>query len=689
MSRNYLKRGVAALLSLAIAASLCACGETSAAPTETEETEAVIAETVPADGNADDVTCKGSYTAGDDSAANTVAATIGDARLTNEDLQVYYWLEVAAYQQAGKEAAPDFDRPLDTQLCEIDDTVTTWQQYFLKRALNTWHSAQALVLQGNDEGLPTEEAYQPNEKNHAEYLTEKPATAVLYGYTTPFTPNELHQAYLDNIPTMLEELAAEKGYSGAADMAKQTASATEEALRAYVELYNRGYMYFTNLSYYITVTPEEVEAYFAENEAAYKEEGITRSSGNYVNIRHILVVPETAQLEDGTTDEVAIADDGTVTCSEERWAACLTAAEEMLGKYEQGLKDNILVAHKTTEDAIFAELANKQSADEGTALDGGLLQHLSQGQLVQELDEWCFASERQAGDTAVIRTECGYHVVFFKGATEIWYAEAEEDLTVQKQAELITSAREKYPMEVDYSAIELTAAERSGNAVNADDVLYADVAHERYPVVQLYLQQDYPTTMYGNYKITSHGCGITTMAMLATYMTDTELTPPIMCDRYGEYCYKTGTDGSLFNITPAEMGFYLKEKVFDWRDAQAAMEEGYLVVVVQHKGFWTRGGHYLVLEKLTEDGRVQVRDSNIYNYGKLHDHKIDSFTWSTITPAGAGYWVYEKKIVSIPVCSRCGEEEIADTAMLTQDYTCEKCEPAILRRSSYLAFCGN
>ena len=80
-------------------------------------------------------------------------------------------MEVASYRQAAHETAPDFDKPLDTQPCEIDTSVASWQQYFLKRALNSWHSALALSLQSVDEGIPTEEAYQPNMKNHEVYMS--------------------------------------------------------------------------------------------------------------------------------------------------------------------------------------------------------------------------------------------------------------------------------------------------------------------------------------------------------------------------------------------------------------------------------------------------------------------------------------------------------------------------------------
>ena len=54
------------------------------------------------------------------------------------------------------------------------------------------------------------------------------------------------------------------------------------------------------------------------------------------------------------------------------------------------------------------------------------------------------------------------------------------------------------------------------------------------------------------------------------------------------------------------------------QEAKEALENGHLVVSVQHPGYWTRGGHYIVCESINEEGKVQVRDSNIYNYIFYH-----------------------------------------------------------------------
>ena len=161
-----------------------------------------------------------------------------------------------------------------------------------------------------------------------------------------------------------------------------------------------------------------------------------------MDIRHILLIPQAP--EDGT-ETVTVAPDGTVTCSEELWDACLTSAQTLVEDYEKALKkDSMRGNNKSTDDAIFADFANKNSADAGSALNGGLYQKLRKGQLTPVLDAWCFDDARQSGDVDILRSDLGYHVIFFKGSTDIWYDAARKDLTAALGGEKIAQAREKY-----------------------------------------------------------------------------------------------------------------------------------------------------------------------------------------------------------------------------------------------------
>ena len=654
------------LLILAVTLVLCGCEEAPAEQTET--TQETVAEVwIPADGNPGDVTCKGSYTG---TANDTVVAVSGNARLTNRELSAWYWAEAAQYRQEEHSAAPDFDLPLDQQPCEIDDSVNSWQQYFLKRALSAWHNAQALIQHSEEVPLTFEEAYQPNLKNTEKYMTGMPAAEVLYGYHSDYRPNSMHQAYLEEIPQRLEALAREKEYPDLQTMATEALGVSGEVLKEFVTSWNRGYMYFTHLSYDIAPTAEELDAFYGQS-------GLS-GSGNDISVdfRQILLIPgETLFPNKKTKQEpaaVTVAPDGTVTCEEAVWAVCEADAQKLLKEWKK----------KTAgTEATFGEYARKYTKDPGTLVNGGRYQNIRKGQMTGFLDAWCFDPARQAGDTTILRSDYGVHILYFSGSRPISQEEARQEYHHRQQNALLSEIRECYPMEVTYSAIQLQKAE---GLVSAGELLYPDIAHERFPEVPLYLQQDYPKTWYGGYEIRTNGCGITSFAMLATYLTDEEHTPPEMCARYGRYSHHNGTDGLLFNNEPAVMGFYLREKTYDVRAAKQALQEGHVVISIQHPGYWTRGGHYIVCESINDEGLVQVRDSNIYNYVNIRAHAQDAHTWGNIIKAGSGYWIFEHKITRIPACSRCGAPEGVTRSLLKTDYICEKCGPAILRRNTYL-----
>ncbi len=628
---------------------------TAAATANTVNTTAPAPEpVVTGNGDPESLLCKDSYTG--EGAAETVVARAGESELTLGQLQAWYWAEAAAWKTSGKTPAPDFSQDLDTQVCELDESLS-WQHFFLRRALNAWNTAQGLTILAGDQGLPVEEAFQPNLYNYEKYMTGMPATKYLYRYAAAYSPNSMHQDYLDRIPQLLETAAEDLGYEDAQALAQGAFAAALEDLESYVYQYNWAYMYFTDRSFYMEPEEETVTAWLEEHAGDYPEGQKT------VDLRHVLLVPESA----------AVDQDGKVTASEAAWEACAAQAEELL---EPWTNDR----YGATESA-FADLAYKQSADKGTAPDGGAWRGVEAGQLIAPVEEWAFDGSRQAGDTAVIRSEYGCHLVYFCGGTDTAYARAREDVIQASQEALLQEAVQSCPMEADYSAIALTPAEP---VLGAQELLYADVSHERFPEVPLYLQQDYPTTMYGGYKITTNGCGITSMAMLASYMADQELTPPEMCDRFGSYSFHNGTDGSLFQKEPPLMGFFLREKTYDPTVAHKALEEGLIVISIQHKGYWTGGGHYIVLEKLNEDGTVQVRDSNLYNYGRISAHKEDKHTWGSITSAGSGYWIFEPKVTAIPACARCGEPDGLTQSLYSGDYACAKCRAAVLRRTVYL-----
>lgn len=383
---------------------------TAAPETEPEDTTPA---TVPADGNPEDETCKGSYTVTDEeavAAADTIVATLGDKTLTNKQLQVYYWAEVGTYYSQYGESAIyfglDFSQPLDTQMCPLDeDEPMTWQQFFLRSALDNWHCYQSLLSEADAEG---------------------------------YAPEQEFLDYLEQLPQNFESAAVANGAASSEDYVKTVAGAgcTVEDYLEYVEVYNKTYLYYSDTCAKIVPTAAEVEAFFAENQEEYEAEGITKTGGKYVDVRHILLMPDD---ENATTDEI-----GYPVYSDEAWKTCEAEAQQIYNQWLAGDRS----------EESFSQYAMEHSED-GNASTGGLYENVYLGQMVENFENWCFDEARQPGDHGLVKTPFGYHIMYYVGDSDIWYITAESDLIENKSAEIIPAAMEKYALNVDYSQIAL------------------------------------------------------------------------------------------------------------------------------------------------------------------------------------------------------------------------------------------
>lgn len=387
-------------------------------------TEETVPATTPADTGLNDPTCKGSYTVSDEEAAaamKTVVATLGDKELTSAQLQLCYWLQVQNffssedfyylyyYYQAIEPA-----KPLDTQVCYYD-TSLTWQQYFLRSALEAWQSYQIMASEAENAGFQLPQEYRDE---------------------------------LDAMPDNLKKSAEENGFASVEELLVQNVGAGV-ALEDYVafwEMYYLGYTYYDQLAAQMEPTDAEAEAFFDEHVETYLESGITKDSKT-VDVRHILIMPQGATSETIRTE----------TFPEEAWAASKTEAEGILQQW---------LSNPTEE--YFAQLANEHSDDgtkdpeTGLGTTGGLYTEVAQGQMVEAFDAWCFDAARKTGDYGIVETEFGYHIMYFCDSAPLWLEYARNDLMAERSNALLEEASAKYPMEVDYSAIVLGYVDLGG-----------------------------------------------------------------------------------------------------------------------------------------------------------------------------------------------------------------------------------
>lgn len=313
-------------------------------------------------------------------------ATCAGMTLTNRELQYYYeqqfysfYSMYSGYLSYFMNTAQGLDEQLDFS------GEGTWQQSFLDSAVEMFKQIAVLNQQGKAEGFTLTEEQQAQ----VDEAMDLSATAAQYGY--------------DDVDAFMDDY--------------MTPFATQESYLHYIETNLYANFYAQSLSEAIALTDAEVEAYYDENaDLLQGSYGIAKTDKNVVNVRHILIQPESTTAEDGTS-----------TITDEAWAAAEAQAQAL---YDQWL------AGEATEDS-FAQLATENTQDPGSQTTGGLYEDVYPGQMVTEFNDWCFADGRQIGDHGMVKTSYGYHIMFFSGEGDYvyWRMVAESQLRSTRASE--------------------------------------------------------------------------------------------------------------------------------------------------------------------------------------------------------------------------------------------------------------
>lgn len=345
------------------------------------------------------VTEKSCYTVSDaevKSQVNTVVAKAGDFELTNGELQVIYWSMVYDFVDYLGEYAPyyiDFTKPLSGQFYN-EQAGLTWEHYFLDMALNTWHRYEVLTHAAEQKGIQLD------------------ATM---------------QARLDGLYDQMKSALKDLKFDSVEDMVHHDfgAAATFDAYMEYMDIYYHGNNYYNLMYLDLDATEAEVEAYYAANEQSLVSAGYGKEVGTTVEARHILIEP---------TDKN----------SDAAWIQAKNTAQDLM---DQWVSDG-------AKEETFADLAYEHSACNSYA-DGGWLGAFTQGMMVEEFDAWCFEEGRQYGDYGMVKTQFGWHIIFFVDSYEPWWEMSLSSVLSEKLYETMTDMENEYPMVVAYSRIAL------------------------------------------------------------------------------------------------------------------------------------------------------------------------------------------------------------------------------------------
>lgn len=409
--------------------------------------------------------------------SNATAVTIEDDNYSITEYNYFYYNAYYSYMSSGYGYMYiDTSVPLTSQAYSLgDDENYTWADYFRDAALENMQTMTTLLIQAEADGVTElDEKYQQTLAEDVEALatdaeeagyssvnshltayygkgmTEKVMERILQRvllaqqyseqiqdeFTESYTDEELEEHYVENQDEFDrytyryylaystededEGIDAETGMAEAEEIANAIADGTESEDDFIQLVYEYGGDSYededSTLSEDISGS-SLVEAYSEWMMASERQEGdvtvAESDSGYYVlyyigrdgnelelmGARHILIMPEEVEEDDDMTDdEITELEDAAL---EEAFAE----AEDVYTQWQEGDAD---------EDS-FAALAKEYTEDTASTADGGLYEKIYPGEMQDEFNDWVFDSSRKYGDTEIIQTSYGYHIMFFVG----------------------------------------------------------------------------------------------------------------------------------------------------------------------------------------------------------------------------------------------------------------------------------
>ena len=413
---------------------------------------------------------------------NTIALTVGDHEVSNAELNYFFMETAQSYSSYASMFGLDLTKPLNEQVMD-ETTGLTWADSFLATSKDEVTAAYAVadaaaaagytlsedeikaiddqiasldvyaMMYGYADGeafLKANYGYGATPENYREYLelrTLQNSYYNHYGQSLTYGESELRAMEEDNynayssydfntyylaVSRFEDEAAAEEAARSLTAEEIDSVEALDAAIAGLsinadtgaASTANNTVFTSINTTYADWVTDEARQAgdkaYFENTSTTTDDEGseTTTVSGYYVvyfngssnnetplkNVRHILLSFEhdhdASEEHDHSTDDY----------TDEEKAAAKANAESIYQEWKDG---------GATEE-LFAELANNKSAD-SDGISGGLYEDVYPGQMVTNFNDWCFDDSRKPGDTDIIETEYGYHIMYFVGDSDLTY----------------------------------------------------------------------------------------------------------------------------------------------------------------------------------------------------------------------------------------------------------------------------
>lgn len=204
---------------------------------------------------------------------------------------------------------------------------------------------------------------------------------------------------------VLKSLTSEEEvtYEKADDSAYQTAlseifdTLCDDAQTAYDEIVEEGYVHYDPEAEEVT----ELDKWLFDEAKAGDTKTIT-SEGDQKSTYSVYLLEKESHLDESATKDVAhilVQFESTTPTDEEKATAYAEA---------QAILDEYLAGEQSKE--AFEKLGNAKTDDSNVIYEG-----VKEGDMVEAFENWIFDEARTVGETGIVETEYGYHVMFFIG----------------------------------------------------------------------------------------------------------------------------------------------------------------------------------------------------------------------------------------------------------------------------------
>lgn len=247
------------------------------------------------------------------------------------------------------------------------------------------------------------------------------------------------------------------------------------------------------------------------------------------------------------------------------------------------------------------------------------------------------APARAADDASVLDESAAMGAAYDMGAPLEKMSESEDPEAPVDTVPPETPDEETMPEEAPVEETTPAETEPAETGAQADRFDWTEVYTHEFP---LYSQLDYPNKRYGSGTVATSGCGITSLAMVASYLTGHAYYPDELAGYFGGYG-ENNVQRFEYGAEQLKLPIHKADTV---RDVFAALRNGDVaVLLMDHMSIFTETQHFIVLTGINEEtGKIMVYDSYPPNYGKwdLKRGFVEGFEEKDLMLGYSGGWIF-------------------------------------------------